>query len=264
MDLGTDKIIAEQEGGIGWITINNPARRNAMSLEMWEALGKAVAAYGADPSVRVVVMKGAGDKAFMSGADISQFEKVRHNAESAAIYKERSDGARKALAELEKPLIAMIRGYCLGGGLGTALATDFRVASSDSQFGIPAAKMNIVYAFSNVKSLVNLVGPSMAKQILFTAKRYTAEEALRMGLIEDVVAPEDLEATVRDYATTIAENAPMSIRAAKLTVRQVLSDESRRDLAMLERLADEASNSEDFAEGRRAFMEKRKPVFVGR
>lgn len=264
MDLGTDKIIADVEGAVGWLTFNHPERRNAMRHEMWEATGVALNAFAADPNVRVVVMKGAGDKAFVSGADISQFEKTRKDAATAEQFAYAADAARDAMANLEKPLIAMIRGFCMGGGLGVALKADMRIASSDSQFGIPAAKLGIAYAFENVKALVNLVGPGVAKQILFTGRRYPADVALRMGLIEEVVAPEDLEATVRSYAETIAENAPLSVRATKLTVAQVLSDESGRDMAMLARIGREATDSRDFKEGRTAFMEKRKPAFEGR
>lgn len=264
MDLGTDKIIAETEDGVGWLTFNHPERRNAMRHEMWEATAIAFEAFAADPNVRVVVMKGAGDKAFVSGADISQFDKVRSDAETAAKFAYAADDARQRMSELEKPLIAMIRGFCMGGGLGVALKADLRIASSDSQFGIPAAKLGIAYAFENVKALTDLVGPGVAKQILFTGRRYPAETALRMGLIEEVVAPEDLEATVRDYAKTIAENAPLSVRATKLTVRQVLADESARDMEQLAQIGREAMDSADFKEGRTAFMEKRKPVFRGK
>ncbi len=264
MQLTTDKLIAEKEGAIGWLTFNNPARRNAMSQEMWEGTAQVMADFAADPVIRVVVMKGAGDKAFVSGGDISEFEKTRNSAESAAIYGQTASRARQAMSGLEKPLIAMIRGYCLGGGLGVALNADLRIASSDSQFGIPAARLSIAYGFDGVKSLVSLVGPSVAKQILFTARRYPAQTALRMGLIEEVVAPEDLEATVRDYAETIADNAPLSVRATKLTVAQVLKDESQRDMDLLKELSHEALNSYDAREGRQAFMEKRKPVFLSR
>lgn len=264
MDLGTDRIIAEREGHIGWLTFNHPERRNAMSLEMWEATGVALDAFAADSDVRCVVMKGAGDKAFVSGGDISQFDKVRKDAATAEKYAGAANGARQRMASLEKPLIAMIRGYCLGGGLGVALNADLRIASSDSQFGIPAARLSIAYNFVGVKALVALVGPGVAKQILFTARRYPAETALRMGLIEDVVAPEALEATVRGYAETIAENAPLSLRATKLTVAQALADESQRDMALLKEIGREALDSYDYKEGRRAFMEKRKPVFLGR
>ncbi len=260
----TDKIIAEKDGAIGWLTFNNPDRLNAMSQDMWEGTADILADFGADPAIRAVVMKGAGDKAFVSGGDISEFKKTRNNAEAAAIYGETANKARRAMSNLEKPLIAMIRGYCLGGGLGVALQADLRIASSDSQFGIPAARLSIAYGFDGVRTLVSLVGPSVAKQILFTARRYPAETALRMRLIEEVAAPEELEAIVRGYAETIAENAPLSIRASKLTVAQVLKDESQRDMELLQTLSREALDSHDAREGRQAFMEKRKPVFLGR
>jgi enoyl-CoA hydratase len=264
VQLGTDKIVAEKEGAIGWLTFNNPARRNAMSYEMWEAVSAVVDDFAADPAIRVVVMKGAGDQAFVSGGDISQFAEKRSNAETAAIYGGAANGARKRLSDLEKPLIAMIRGCCLGGGLGVALTADLRIASRDSQFGIPAARLSIAYGFDGVRTLVSLVGPGVAKQILYTARRYPAETALRMGLIEEVTAPEDLEQTVRGYAETMAANAPLSIRATKLTVAQILKDADDRDMDLLARIGREALDSEDYKEGRQAFMEKRKPVFVGR
>ncbi len=263
MQLGTDKIIAEVEGAIGWLTFNQPEKRNAMSHEMWLATGEALAAFAADPNVRVVVMKGAGDKAFVSGADISQFDKIRSDAATAAKFAGAADAARQQMVDLEKPLIAMIRGFCMGGGLGVALKADMRIAASDSQFGIPAAKLGIVYAYENVKALVELVGPGVARQILYTGRRYPAETALRMGLIEEMVAPEDLEATVRSYAETIAENAPISVRGTKLTVRQVLGGEAARDQAALDAIGRQALDSQDYKEGRTAFMEKRKPAFQG-
>lgn len=264
MNLKTDKLIVEKEGAIGWLTFNNPARLNAMSQEMWEGTAEAMADFGADPAIRVVVMKGAGDKAFVSGGDISEFEKTRANAEAAAVSGQAANRAREAMANIEKPLIAMIRGWCLGGGLGVALYADFRIASSDSKFGIPAARMSIAYGFDGVKTLVSLVGPAVAKQILFTARRYPAETAMRMGLIEEVTAPEDLESVVRSYAETIADNAPLSVRASKLTVAQVLKDESQRNMDLLKEISREALNSHDAREGRQAFMEKRKAVFLGR
>ncbi len=264
MQLNTDRLMAKKEGAIGWLTFNNPARLNAMSQEMWQGTANVMADFGADPAIRVVVMKGAGDKAFVSGGDISEFEKTRNSAEAAAIYGQVANKARLAMSGLEKPLIAMIRGYCLGGGLGVALNADLRIASSDSRFGIPAARLSIAYGFEGVKTLVSLVGPAVAKQILFTARRYPAETALRMGLIEEVTAPEDLESVVRSYAETIADNAPLSIRASKLTIAQVLTDESGRDMELLKELSREALNSHDAREGRQAFMEKRKAQFLGR
>lgn len=258
------RILAEKDGAIGWLTFNQPERRNAMTLEMWESVAATIEDFATDPNIRVVVMKGAGDKAFVSGGDISQYAKNRNNAEATANYAARSGAARESLATLEKPLIAMIRGYCLGGGLGVALSADLRIASSDAQFGIPAAKLGIAYGFPGLRTLVGLVGPGNARKMLFTGRRYSAEESLRMGLIEEVAAPDNLEAIVRGYAETIAENAPISIRATKHTIAQVLKDESDRDMELLAALGREAADSADFTEGRTAFMEKRKPVFTGK
>jgi len=262
--LETDKMIAEKDGPIGWMTFNNPARRNAVSLEMWQAIGTILEDFARDDSIRVVVMKGAGDKAFVSGADISQFEEKRNNADAVAAYTAASDGARRQLAEIEKPLIAMIRGFCMGGGLAVAMAADFRIASDDSEYGIPAAKLGIAYGYDGLKTLVSLVGPGMARSIMYTGRRFGAAEAQRIGLVEHVVPVADLESTAREFATTIAGSAPLSVKASKLTIRQLLADESRRDMALVERLSREASDSADYAEGRKAFMEKRKPVFTGR
>ena len=264
MKLNTDKMIAEKDGSIGWMIFNNPERRNAMSLEMWEAVGTILTDFENDESIRVVAMKGAGDKAFVSGADISQFEEKRASAAAAEEYSRVSDGARAKLGTLQKPLIAMIRGFCMGGGLGVAMKADIRIASEDSQFGIPAAKLGIAYSFDALRALVHLVGPSFAKEILFTGRRLTSEEALRIGLINRLVPVDALEATVREYAATIAENAPLSIRASKVTVDQVVRDPSERDPDLVRQVERACFDSQDYAEGRRAFMEKRKPAFAGR
>lgn len=260
----TDKIIVEKEGPIAWLTFNHPERRNAMTLEMWQAVGDAFEDFAADENVRVAVMKGAGGKAFVSGADISQFEKTRANAEMAAKFAGIADGARAKISQFEKPLIAMIQGFCMGGGLGVALQADLRIASWDSQFGIPAARLGIVYNFPSLNALTTLVGPGVAKKILFTGRRYSAEEALRMRLVEEVVPTERLESVVRGYAETIAENAPLSLRGTKLTIAEILKDESERDRELLKQLGRDAFDSEDYKEGRTAFMEKRTPAFKGR
>lgn len=264
MKLDTDKMIAEKDGAIGWITFNNPERRNAMSLEMWTALDRILDAYETDPAIRVIVMKGAGDKAFVSGADISQFAEKRANAEAADEYAKVSGSARERLARLEKPLIAMIRGFCLGGGLAIAMTADIRIASADSQFGIPAARLGIAYASESVNRLVGLVGPAAALDILFSARRLPADEALRIGLINRVVPVEELESAVREYATTLGGNAPLSIKASKATVRELMKPASERNEAMLKRMVQECFDSADYTEGRTAFMEKRKPAFAGR
>ncbi|MWB77342.1 enoyl-CoA hydratase [Pseudooceanicola sp. 216_PA32_1] len=263
LETSSPRILAAKGDGIGWLTFNQPEKRNAMSLDMWQATGEVLESFGADDEVRVVVMQGAGDRAFVSGADISQFEKHRSNAEASAEYNRIAGHSRKMLAMLDKPLIAKIRGYCIGGGLAVALAADFRIASEDSQFGIPAAKLSIVYPYDGIRLLKELVGPGNAKKILFSGFRYPAAEALRMGLIEEVTPVEELDAVVRNYAETIAGNAPLSINGTKQAIREMGRNEADRDLDRLAALQTEAMNSADYAEGRRAFMEKRKPVFTG-
>lgn len=263
MVLKTDKMIAEKENGIGWITFNNPARRNAVSLEMWEALGAILTDFGEDDSVRVVVLTGEGDKAFVSGADISEFEEKRNSAAAKERYAEISGKAGERLSGLTKPVIAMIRGYCIGGGLGIALHCDIRMASPDAKFGIPAAKLGLGYGFAGVKTLCELVGPSSAKDILFTGRFLPAEEALGIGLINRVVPGEDLYAKVREYAGIIAGNAPLTLKASKASVNEVMKNSRDRDLERIGRLIDQCFDSRDYAEGRRAFMEKRKPAFTG-
>ncbi len=264
MKLRTRKMLAEVMDGIGWITFNNPARRNAISLEMWEALGQILESFQHDGNVRVVVMKGAGDKAFVSGADISEFEEQRGNAEQKKRYGEVSAHANRWLARIDKPLVAMIQGYCIGGGLATALGADIRFATPDSTFGIPAARLGLGYDYPGLKTLCDLVGPSRAKDIMFTARFLTASEALAMGLINYVVPAGELEARVKDYAFGIAANAPLTVRAAKLAINEAMKDSGKRDLVSVNKMVDACFDSEDYREGRKAFMEKRKPEFLGR
>jgi enoyl-CoA hydratase/carnithine racemase len=259
----TARMIADRTGAIGWMTFSNPEKRNAMSLDMWAGMASILEDFQADPAIRVIVMRGAGDKAFVSGADISQFEKLRDSAETAAAYAAISDGARQRLTTLDTPLIAMIRGFCLGGGLGIAMMADIRFAAADSKFGIPAANLGAAYSSDSLRRLVNLVGPAAAKDILFSARRLDAAEALRIGLVSQVVAPAALEDAVRDYATNLASKAPLSLRASKAIVDELMKPESEQDALMMRRHVTECFNSADYAEGRRAFMEKRLPVFTG-
>jgi enoyl-CoA hydratase len=263
MKLNTEKMLAEKADGIGMMTFNNPARRNAMSLEMWEAIDTILEDFENDDSVRVVIMKGAGGKAFVSGADISEFKEKRNNAEAAAHYAAVSEGARNRLGNLKKPLIALIDGFCLGGGLAVALAADMRFATDQSQFGVPAARLGIAYAFDGLRRLVSLVGPALANEIMFTAHRIDAAEALRIGLINRVIPADDIESTVRDLALTIVNNAPLSVNASKVTIKEVLKDAGDRDMDNLARISKSCFDSADYAEGRQAFMEKRQPVFTG-
>jgi enoyl-CoA hydratase len=264
MQLGTDKMIARKEGGIGWVIFNNPERRNAVSLEMWQAVGEIFDAYEKDDEVRVAVMKGAGDKAFVSGADISQFEERRNNADAAEEYARISGASQAKMAGFSKPLVAMIRGFCIGGGLATAMRADIRIAAEDAQFAIPAARLGLAYNEASVAALVSLVGPAVASDILFTARRYTAQEAREVGLVNRVVPVDALEATVREIADRIAENAPLTVKTSKVTIKEVLKSAPERDRARLDALMRHCMDSQDYAEGRRAFMEKRKPAFVGR
>ena len=264
IELDTTRMMARIDSGIGWIIFNNPARRNAVSLDMWSALATIVGRFASDPAVRVAVMAGAGDKAFVSGADISEFEKHRASADAEAEYNRISAAAQRALAGFDKPLVAMIQGYCIGGGLAVAMQADIRIASDDSQFGIPAARLGLGYGLSSVRSLVNLVGPAFAKEILFTARRFSSDEALRIGLVNRVVARADLETSVRDLAETIAGNAPLTVGAAKAAIDTALKDAGERDVAAIEARVRVCFDSDDYVEGRRAFMEKRVPAFHGR
>lgn len=263
MQQSDSKVIAETADGIGWITFNNPARRNAMSLEMWQLTDAALEAFERDTSVRVVVLRGAGEKAFMSGADISQFEDQRKNAEQQDIYAKTSEKAKVRLASFDKPLIAMIHGFCIGGGLGVAMSADIRIASADSRFGIPAAKLGLAYGFDSLRRLTDLVGPAYAKEILFTGRRLDAEESLRIGLVNRIVPTELLEATVIDLAAEIAASAPLTVRSAKITVDNIMRDPERRQMEKVHASFRACFDSDDYAEGRRAFMEKRKAVFTG-
>ena len=258
------KILQKTDDGVGIITFNNPEKRNAMSLDMWEGLGSALIEFRDDPDVRVVILTGAGDKAFVSGADISQFEKTRHNAEASEEYSKRSAAQRALLADFPKPVIASIRGFCLGGGMQVAMSADIRIASDNSQFGIPAAKLGIAYGYDGLKNLVSLVGPSWARLIMYTGMRIDSTEAVRIGLVDRVVPDAELWNATIEIARTISGNAPLAIKAAKITIAQVLKDPAERDMGAIKAIGTACMDSEDFREGRTAFMEKRKPKFQGR
>lgn len=264
IDLPTPNMVAEKEGGIGWMTFNNPERRNAISFEMRLAIIMILDDFEADDAIRVIVMKGAGRAAFVSGSDISQFATHRATPEQRETYDAMSATVAERFASVRKPLIAMIGGFCLGAGLGTALNADLRVAAEGSQFGIPAARLGLGYGFGNTKKLTDVVGPANAKDILFTARRLTAAEALAMGLVNRVVPVAELEDTVRALAIQIAGNAPLTLHAAKIIIGETQKPESQRDPALCEQLVEACMSSEDYQEGRAAFMEKRKPEFQGK
>jgi enoyl-CoA hydratase len=258
------KMLAAKLDGVGVVTFNQPEKHNAISVEMWLGLADILDDFAQDPAIRTVILTGAGTRAFVSGADISQFEQQRASADAQRAYDEHTAIGRQKLNSFAKPTIASIRGYCLGGGLAIAMQADIRIASPDSQFGIPAAKLGIAYGFEGLRRLVSLVGPAHARMILYTGARINADEALRIGLINRVVPAADLEATVFEVAHQIAANAPLSVAASKLAIDQVLLDPDDRDLESLLRAAAACFDSEDFREGRTAFREKRAPVFKGR
>jgi enoyl-CoA hydratase/carnithine racemase len=259
----TDKMLSRKEGQVGYLTFNNPEKHNAVSLEMWEAAEGYLEEFKTDKNIRVVVVNGAGGKAFVSGADISKFEKERSDKETSDRYNEAVDRAYGAFNSFPKPTIAMIRGYCIGGGVGLALSCDLRICTEGSKFAVPAAKLSIGYRYAGLKKLVDVVGPAFAKEIFYTARQFTAQEALMMGLVNRVLPDGEFDAYVKDYAETIAGNAPLSVDSVKFIVGQILADESKRDLAKAEEMVQACFASNDFKEGRTAFMEKRKPKFTG-
>ncbi len=227
-------------------------------------LGEILDEFREDSSVRVVILTGAGPKAFVSGADISQFEKNRSNADAQREYDRLTGSGRAKLGAFEKPMIARIRGFCLGGGLAIAMQTDLRIAGEDSEFGIPAARLGIAYGFDGLRKLVQLVGPAHARMILYTGRRIDAQEAERIGLVNRVVPDEELNEAVLDVARTIADNAPLSVAASKLTINEVLKEPAERDMDAIRQAMAVCFDSEDYKEGRRAFMEKRPARFTGR
>ena len=265
LTLSTDKIIARISGATGHVIFNNPERHNAVSLEMWDAVEEALSAFVDDERVRVVILSGAGGKAFVSGADISKFEQERGSKDATAHYNARLKVVYDIIENYPKPTMAMIDGFCIGGGLNLAACTDMRIASAKSRFAMPAAKLALGYPFDAIRRLVNAVGAAAAKQMMFTAKSIDADTALRLGLVQEVVADGELAERVDEMAGTIAGNAPMTVAAMKFIATQVMHpDPSARDLDRCDAMVAACFESEDYVEGRKAFMEKRKPDFKGR
>ena len=262
MQSPTERILVQKENGVGYLIFNHEARRNALSVDMWEGIATVMGQFDADDSVRVVVLRGAGEKAFSAGADISQFDKTRQ-ADAGASYSELVGRGYAAITGSPKPTIAQIYGFCMGGGMAVALCCDLRFAATGSVFGIPAAKLGIGYAAQHLAPLVTEVGPMATKEILYTGRKFSAEEAKDMGFLTRILAPEDLAAHVADYAASIAANAPLSLRSTKLIVRELQKDAHSRDLDACHAAVKACAGNEDHVEGSRAFLEKRKPQFKG-
>jgi enoyl-CoA hydratase len=260
----TDKMLARKDSGVGYVIFNNPERHNAVSLDMWDATSRILEGFANDEEVRVVVLTGAGGKAFVSGADISKFESERATLEATRRYNATVEKAYTGIQQFAKPTIAMIRGYCIGGGVGLAVCCDLRICSDNSRFAVPAAKLGLGYSYAGLRRLVDVVGPAFAREIFFTARQFDAEEASRMGLVNRVVPEAELEPYVKNYADTIAANAPLTVKGVKSIIGEIMKDESARNLARCAELVEQCFASNDFIEGRRAFMEKRKPAFTGK
>ncbi len=260
----TPRLLAQAEGAIGWMVFNNQGKRNALSLDMWAAIPAILDRFESDPAIRVVVLRGAGEEAFISGADVSEFEKVRASPEQIAHYDQVGETAVTRIQSCPKPTIAMIHGFCIGGGLGVALSCDLRLAADSGRFAIPAARLGVSYRWSDIKKLMDLVGPADTKEIFYTARHFSASEAMDMGLVNRVLPVAELEAYTRDYCARIAENAPLTISATKGVIAELLKPSSEIDRARCEALVKRCFASADYIEGRRAFVEKRKPVFKGK
>jgi enoyl-CoA hydratase len=258
-----EKMIGRKEGRVGYMIFNNPERHNAVSLEMWATAADILKKFATDDDVRVLVITGAGEKAFISGADISKFDEERTSEEAVARYNATVEEANRSIENFPKPSIAMIRGFCLGGGLGVALGCDIRICSDNSRFALPAAKLGLGYGFPGIKRFVDTVGPAFTKEVFFTARQFDAAEALAMGLVNRVLPGEQVEKYVKDYAETIANNAPLTVNATKFIVGETLKDPSDRNLKRCTELVEKCFKSADYQEGRKAFMEKRKPEFTG-
>jgi len=259
----TEKMLSRKEGRVGIMTFNNPEKHNAVSFEMWEAAEKILDGFLADPDVRVIVLTGAGGKAFVSGADISKFESERASEEAVQKYNSLVEKVYMRIYQMPKPTIAMIRGYCIGGGLNLAICCDMRFSTESSKFALPAAKLGLGYGYKGLRRYIETIGPVATKEIFYTARQLNSAEALRWNIVNRVIADDALETTVMEVANTIADNAPLTIATIKQSTVEILKDPDKQDITKCDAMVAACFASSDYKEGRKAFMEKRKPQFTG-
>jgi enoyl-CoA hydratase/carnithine racemase len=262
--LSEGKLSVEKRGGVGWIVFDSPAKRNAINGAMWRGIAPAMARFDADPEVRCVAFRGSGREAFSAGADISEFDKIRAQTSSVSEYDGLLDQVLHAIQDSRKASVAMIHGFCMGGGLEVALACDLRYCGASAQFGIPAAKLGLAYNLEGHKRLLETVGHARAREIMFLGRRYGANEALAMGLIHEVLPDSELEAHVSGVTKALSENAPLAIANSKTIIEEYVKAQGAPDAAAMKRAMQRCIDSQDYKEGRRAFMEKRKPRFEGK
>jgi enoyl-CoA hydratase/carnithine racemase len=257
-------LLVEKRGAVGWLVFNQPAKKNAINDAMWRGIPQAMERFDADPEVRCVAFRGAGTEAFAAGADISEFEKNRSERGAVAQYDDLLDRVLHSIQGSPKPSVAMIYGYCLGGGVEIALACDLRYCGASAQFGIPAAKLGLAYNVEGHKRLLETVGHARAREIMFLGRRYKADDAFAMGLVHRTLPDAELERYVDDVIHTLCENAPLSIANTKTILEEFVKSSGSPDADRMRAAIERCGKSADYIEGRRAFMEKRKPRFTGK
>ncbi len=260
--MSAGRLRVERDGPIGRLVLDNPERRNAINADMWRAIPPAIAGFEADPDVRCIVLRGEGTAAFAAGADISEFEKNRASESDVKAYEAATSAAHHAIEHSSKPVIAQIHGFCVGGGLAVALSCDLRYANASSQFAIPAARLGLGYGIHGTGRLVSTVGHAIAREIMFSARRFSSDEAQAMGLVNKVLPDAELEDYVKKMAQQLASNAPLTMAASKAGINALIEPDG--NFSAVEALVEKCMRSQDYIEGRRAFMEKRKPMFKGK